>query len=79
MRRLRVKSGPLPDPKEIADHLRSLGCTEKQISRHLKSLPVFLSRKTRSAVTQPVTAPEEDEGAFLDDFDVGSTQTRDKW
>jgi hypothetical protein len=36
-RRARAKNR-ITNPKEIADHLRRLGCTEEQIARHLLPL-----------------------------------------
>ena len=50
-----------PDPKQIAERLRLLGCTEEQIGRHL--LPLFDgSRKVSDGAPQMPLSVEKDLG-----------------
>ena len=56
MRRPGTISRQSPDLTELADHLRALGCTEEQISRHLKPLSGTL-RKISSGAPPPEGEP----------------------
>ena len=51
--RVRIKTR-ITNPKEIADQLRCLSCTEKQIARHLQPLMPTLTIRHQSAEPRPV-------------------------
>ena len=55
--RIRIKTR-ITNPKEIADQLRFLGCTEEQIARHLLPLIAQASNVEQPSSAAPPTATE---------------------